>query len=569
MLMDLRGIDAFAFPFSDLFLKGFCYSMILSYDEWYRKTQTQTQTFTNIFEGNVKQSMRLLFLLFFPLFLFGQQEELQKSLQTHIVPAAENRIGKLKIDDRSSGISEATWIYVKNGLDYYKKNPPLFIILELNTPGGEVFSAQKISDALKDLDTQHNIPVVAFINNWAISAGAMLAYSSRYIAAVKDASMGAAEPILQDVSGETKTASEKVNSAIRADFASRAHFFDRNPLIAEAMVDKDMILVMRAGKITRLDNENQIQASDGVISPKGKLLTLNTEEMMQYGVADFALQPLRIAQITPEELSRGRWPASKEPLFQVPFFASIPHAVIDEYQMDWKTHFFALLAHPMVASALVLGLMLGIYMEFNHPGLSLPGIVAGCCLFLIALSSFSLEIGDYLELILLLTGVLLLVVDLFFLPTFGILGSLGVLLFLAGLFGLMLPGIGSIQYEWDTQTFNAAGEAFIARLGWVLAALLLGTCIIALLARYVVPSSGFFKRLILEGDEQVGYNAVSREKLPKIQAVGTVISTLRPSGKVEIEGVLYDAAAERGLIEKGAKITVVNYDGSTLIVRGK
>lgn len=511
----------------------------------------------------------LLIFLSTSFFLFSEVS--QEDLQTHIHPnpQGENRIGKLKIDDRTSGISESTWIYVKNGLDYYKKNPPLFIILELNTPGGEVFAAQKISDSLKDLDTQFGIPVVAFINNWAISAGAMLAYSSRYIVAVKDASMGAAEPILQDVSGETKTASEKVNSAIRADFASRAHFFDRNPLIAEAMVDKDMILVMRSGKIMKLDNENQIQSSDTVISPKGKLLTLNTDEMMQYGVADFALKPVRILQISPEEERKGKWPAEKEPLFQVPFFASIPHAVIDEYQMDWKTRFFALLAHPMVASALFLGLMLGVYMEFNHPGLTFPALVAGCCLFLIALSSYSSEVGSYLELILLLTGLLLLLVDLFLLPTFGILGGLGVLLFLGGLFGLMLPGIGSVHYEWDTQTFNAAGEAFISRLGWVLATMIVGVCIIAILARYVVPSSRFFKRLILEGDEQVGYSAgVLRDQLPKIKAEGIVISTLRPSGKVEIGGVLYDAAAERGLIEKGSKVAVVNYDGSTLIVRG-
>jgi membrane-bound serine protease (ClpP class) len=515
----------------------------------------------------------IFLVLFFSLFSEIPQEELQNSLQAHIHPnpEGENSIGKLKIDDRSSGISESTWIYVKNGLDYYKKQkqPPLFIILELNTPGGEVFAAQKISDALKDLDTQYNIPVVAFINNWAISAGAMLAYSCRYIAAVKDGSMGAAEPILQDGSGETKTASEKVNSAIRADFASRAHFFDRNPLIAEAMVDKDMILVKRLGKIIALPNENQIEASDIVISPKGKLLTLSTEELMQYGVADFALKPERRPQITEEEASQGKWPAAKEPLFQVPFFALIPHAVIDEYQMDWKTRFFALLAHPMAASALILGLMLGIYMEFNHPGLTLPGLVAGCCLFLIALSSFSAEIGSYLELILLLTGVLLLIVDLFFLPTFGLLGGLGVLLFLGGLFGLILPGVGSVQYEWDTQTFNAAGEALLYRLGWVLATLVIGGCIIAILARYVVSSSRFLKRLILEGDEQVGYTAgTSREELPKIHAEGTVIATLRPSGKVEIGGNLYDAAAERGLIEKGSKITVINYDGSTLIVRG-
>ena len=107
-----------------------------------------------------------------------------------------------------------------------------------------MFAAQQISDALKELDTQYGIPVVAYINNWAISAGAMLAYSCRYIVVVKDASMGAAAPVIASETGEMKEASEKINSAMRADFAGgRARFFDRNPNIAEGMVDKDLILV--------------------------------------------------------------------------------------------------------------------------------------------------------------------------------------------------------------------------------------------------------------------------------------------------------------------------------------
>ena len=110
-------------------------------------------------------------------------------------------------------------------MDHFKETKPIFVILELNTPGGEVFAAQNISDALKELDTQYQIPVVCFINNWAISAGAMLAYSCRYITVVKDASMGAAAPVIASETGEMKEASEKINSALRTDFANRAAFF--------------------------------------------------------------------------------------------------------------------------------------------------------------------------------------------------------------------------------------------------------------------------------------------------------------------------------------------------------
>lgn len=509
------------------------------------------------------------FILFSVLFVSHLFAEVDLNEHIHYKADAENRVGKITIDDRASGINQSTWIYVKNALDYYKKNPPAFLILELNTPGGEVFVSQKISDALKDLDTQYSIPVVAYINNWAISAGAMLAYSSRYIAVVKDASMGAAEPVLQDATtGEMKTASEKVNSALRTDFANRARFFGRNPYIAEAMVDKDLILVKRGKEIIKLDAESQLKPDDVVISPKGKLLTLNALELIDYGVADIALHPEKFTLITDQERAKGVWPASKEPLFQYPYFANIPHAVIDEYKMDWKTYFFVLLANPFVTSALMLGLMLGIYMEFNHPGLGLPALVALTSLFLLTLSSFSLEIADWLEVILLLSGIALLLVDLFFLPTFGIAGAIGALLFLAGLAGILLPGIGAIDFEFDTLTFNAAGEAFFNRLGLFLGTLLIGIICILALARYIMPSSKTLKKFVLHGNEQVGFQAgIADKDLPRIGSKGTAYSVLRPAGKVEIDGKLYDALSTGQFIEAGKEVVVASHRESQVIVK--
>lgn len=513
----------------------------------------------------------LLFFLFFTTFL--QAASLDEDLQQHVKwnSEGENRVGKILIDDKSSGISQATWVYVRNALDHYKANKPILIILELNTPGGEVYSAQKISDALKEMDVQLGVPVVAFINNWAISAGAMLAYSSRYIATAKDGSMGAAEPVIQGATDELKTASEKVNSAFRTDFANRAGFFERNPLLAEAMVDKDIILVLRDGKILKLDQENQIRTAepnpDRVISAKGKLLTLDAKELMEFKVADILLEPTRLEPITEQEKSSGQYAASKEPLFQYEFFKKIPNAVMDVYQMDWKTRFFVLLANPIVSSALVLVMMLGFYIEINTPGFGVAGTMALAALFLITLSSFSLEVADKLELILLLTGLVFLVVDLFFLPTFGLLGFIGVVLFLAGLFGMLLPGIGSVQFEFDTQTFNAAGEQFFSRLGYLVGTLLLGLVLIFVLAQFIKPTTGYFKKFILTGHEQEGYRSGLEEALlPEIGKQGIAMTYLRPSGKVEVEGALFDAISRGRYIEKSAKVKVTGHEGSTIIV---
>lgn len=488
-------------------------------------------------------------------------DQWMEKLKAHIKynPHGPNVVGHIYIGDRQTEINQTTWIYVKSALDHYKTNKPIFVILELNTPGGTVFDAQNISDALKELDTQYQIPVICFINNWAISAGAMLAYSCRFITITKDASMGAASPVIASETGEMKEASEKINSALRTDFANRASFFDRNPYIAEAMVDKDMIVVLRHGKIIKLDNENQIRTNgldpDTIISPKGKLLTLNSENLIKYGVADLLLPPEKLSPITPEEKASGKWPSSKELLFHQPFFKQIPQVTIDSFQMDWKTRFFAFLAHPIVSSLLFMGMMLGFYVEINSPGASLPGSIGVICLFLIILSSFAQEIGNMLELILLLVGLATVLVEIFVLPTFGLLGFVGLLCFLAGLFGLMLPGLGKMSFEWNTNSFNAAGEVFFEHLAWLCGSIILSLIIMWLLARYVLPSWGTFKRFVLSGHEQeasLGYVAGDDPYLlPKPGTTGTVIATLRPAGKVMLNDTIYDAMSDGNFIERG------------------
>ncbi len=498
---------------------------------------------------------------------------LMDELKKHIIynPNGPNTIGHILLDDRTEGINQGTWLYVKKALEHYKESKPCFIILELNTPGGEVFAAQKISDALKDFDTQQNIPVVAYINNWAISAGAMLAYSCRFIVTAKDGSMGAAEPIIANAEGKMETASEKINSALRADFANRARFFDRDPLLAEAMVDKDMILVQRHGKVVKLTSDAQIHSEgtdpDLVISAKGKLLTLDAQQMIEYGVADLIVPPQKTEAITAEEKESGKWPAQKTSLFHQPFFAEIPHATIDAYRMDWKMRFFALLASPAVSSLLFLGLMVGLYFEFSTPGFGVAGTLAVTCLFLIILSSFSLEIANWLELILLLVGMGVILVELFVLPTFGLLGFIGVILFLVGLFGMMLPGIGSISFEFDTKTLNAAGYVFFERLAWLCGTLVFAFILIALLARYVTPSFSGFNRFVLKGNEQTGFIAGDNPThLPQPGSIGEAAATLRPAGKVAIGDQLYDAISDGSFIEKGTPIIVVKLDGSTIVV---
>lgn len=480
----------------------------------------------------------------------------------------ENLVGYLHIgNDRPIDIS--TYIYVKFALKEYVDRKVKCVILDLNTPGGEVLSALKIVDLLQHLDVQEGIPVIAFVHDWAVSAGAMLAYACRFIAAEPQSLMGAAEPVYSGEGGQMVTASEKVNSALRAEFANLASFYGRNPLIAEAMVDKEMTLVLRNHKVVSLMNESEIISGgshpDVLISGRGKLLTLTGGQMMDLGVADFMVPLKAISQVTDEERSQGTWPAKKNLVFQEPYLAGMPDAMIIDYH-DWKVVFFTILTHPVVAMLLFVGLIVGFYIEINTPGFGIPGSIALGCLVLVLISSFASHAVSWLEVIILTIGIALLVMELFIIPGFGVVGILGIILTIIGLFALMLPGISKLL-TFDVGSFSLMGETFMMRIAWLFAGLLIAILVVFLLARFCSHKFFRFSKLVLKG-EQEGYVAgIPKEAMPEVGEHGVAESSLRPSGKVFIGDHLYDGVTLGGFIEKGTAVEIVKIEGSKVVVQ--
>jgi membrane-bound ClpP family serine protease len=513
---------------------------------------------------------RCIFLLpFFFSALCWAQTPLEQSLAEHIHYRSDQRnlVGYLSIP-RDRPIDQSTYLHVKFALEDYVKRGVSFIILQLNTPGGEVFPAMKIAELLQEVDTVHHIPVVAVVNHWALSAGAMLAYSCRYIAVSQTALMGAAEPVMSSGEGKMESAPEKIVSALRAEFSSLAKFYGRNPLLAEAMVDKDSILVRRKGEIIKLQNASEIKASDVMITPGGKLLTLDAEQLLHFKVADMMLSVPVHREVSAEQLELGEWPLAQNPLFSAPFFSKIPQAMIVNYR-DWKIDFFSFLTHPLVASLLMMGLILGIYAEMSHPGFGVPGVMALTCLGFILMSNFATEAIGWLEILLVVFGILLLLTEIFILPGFGVIGILGILLILFGLVAGMLPDIRSIDFSWDMQQWSLQAFEFFYRLLYITSALVLSLVAIALFTRFVTPRLLKRSRLVLQGDQEGSVAGLETASLPLAGAEGEVCTTMHPGGKVRIENNLYDAIAETNYIEKGEKVVVVKIQGSAIIVAKK
>lgn len=484
---------------------------------------------------------------------FCRAEGVEQSLAKHLryKSEGENRIGYLDIP-RDRPIDQSTYLYVKFALEEYIKQGVVCVCLHLNTPGGEVFPSIKIAELLQNLDTVHHIPVVAVIDNWALSAGALLAYSCRYIAVTPTAMMGAAEPVTAGPEGKMESAPEKIVSALRAEFATLAKFYGRNPLIATAMVDKDVILVKKGNEIVQLKEESDAKSfrkgSYEWVTTQGKLLTLDAEQLIDLKVADFKVE--------------------SSSLLTYPFFSKIPNASLISYS-DWKIDFFAFLTNPLIASLLMMGLAIGVYMEMSHPGFGVPGIIALTCLALILISNFATHVIHWLEILFVIIGVLLFLVEVFAFPGFGLMGAIGTVLILFGLIAMMLPNLNSLPWDWNWGAWDVHASEFFERLAYIGGALILSLLFMVLFSRYVSPRLMKKSEIILEGDQEGSVAGPEASTLPPVGSEGVAFTSLRPGGKVLIKDQFHDASAYLGFIDKGEKVVVVKILGSAIIVSKK
>ncbi|MBM3198793.1 MAG: hypothetical protein FJZ58_06025, partial [Chlamydiae bacterium] len=441
------------------------------------------------------------------------------------IPAEGGRAGYLALP-KDQPIDNTTYLYVKYALASFIEEGVHFVLLDLDTPGGEVFSALRIVEELRKIDVEHNIPVIALVDNWAISAGALLAYACRWIGVTEQASMGAAEPVIVSSGGDMETASEKMVSALRVEFAKTAKIYGRNPYIAEAMVDRDVLLVQRGEEILSIPSEAFMEKRDILIKAKGKLLTLDAEQLQKFGVADFLAGTGGVEPLTGEKI-----------LMQEPFIK----APLQWFSYtNWKISFFSFLSHPFVSSLLIMGFVLGLYSTLQSQTLSLFSLVGCICLGFILLSTFSTQLVGVLELVILFLGLGFLAVDLVFLG-FGLLGGIGLLMAVGGVFALLLPSMQDVSFSLDFTDMGVWAFEWFHRLTLFMGSLVLAFIGVLFLSRWAGKRKLIARRLIL-ADTSPGSMEV--EELPPVGSAGEAISDLRPQGKVQVGGKRYQARTE-------------------------
>jgi membrane-bound serine protease (ClpP class) len=384
------------------------------------------------------------------------------------------------------------------------------VILEINTFGGRVDAAVLIRDALLN----SRVRTVAFVNKRAISAGALIALAAEKIVMADGGTIGAATPVQIGQPGSpAQPVEEKTVSYVRKEFRATAESRKRPPLIAEAMVDADVEI-------------------PGLIQ-KGKLLTLTTEEALKHKVGDFRADTLEsvLAQL------------------------GLAGAEVRRASPNWAENVVRFLTHPVVSSLLITIGMLGIILEIRTPGFGLPGALGITSLALFFWGHWLVQLAGWEELLLVGSGLVLLVLEVFVIPGFGLAGVLGIGALLAGL-SLSFVGAG------------ATWEFILRAAGRVIFSLLLALVGSLALLRFL-PRLPFGRRLILETGlpASQGYASAPESDSHWLGKSGTALSPLRPAGIAEIENQRVDVVSDGEFIDSGASIVVTRVDGNRIVVR--
>lgn len=423
--------------------------------------------------------------------------------------------GKLTIYkfDIKEEIAPPVWHKTKKAFEEAAELNAGLLLIHMNTYGGMLDAADSIRTAILNSD----IPVFVFIDNNAASAGALISIACDSIYMRKGANIGAATVVNQ--SGEQLP--DKYQSYMRSMMRSTAEAQGRDPDIAQAMVDPRIYI-------------------EGVIDT-GQVLTFTANEAMANdfceGMAESVEEVLELANIEEYE--------------------------IIEQTLTATDKIIRFLINPFVSGILIMIIIGGIYFELQTPGIGFP-IAASFVAALLYFAPLYVEgLAEHWEILLFIVGVILIAVEIFVVPGFGIPGVLGIIFIVAG---LTLSMTFNLSFDFTGVELTGLIKSFFI----VIIAMFLSIILSFYFGRKVLTTTTF-GHLALDSTQESdeGFTSSDDEYKIMVGKTGIAFTVLRPAGKVKIEDEIFDATAEAGFIEKDDPIKVTGYQTGQLFVRKK
>lgn len=452
----------------------------------------------------MKSKYKLLFLIL--LGFIGYSANAQNSDST----AISEQIKIIYQFDIQEEIAPPVWHKTKKAFEEAKALGAELIIINMNTYGGHVDVADSIRTRILNCD----IPVYVLINNNAASAGALISIACDSIYMVPGANIGAATVVNQ--AGEAMP--DKYQSYMRSMMRSTAEVNGRDPEIAQAMVDPRIVV-------------------PGLIDST-MVLTFTPSEAIENGFCEAEVKNI------PELLDR----------------LNIKNYKIEKQELKATDLVIRFLISPMVSSVLIMMIVGGIYFELQSPGVGFPIAAAILGAILYFAPHYIEGLVEHWEIAVFVIGVILLAVEIFVIPGFGVSGITGVL-FIIG--SLALATVRNVGFHFEvpdiTQLVYSLLYVSLASLGGLIGSYYLTNKL------FGNAQFGALSLMTVQKKEE-GFSIKESSYSNLIGAHGIAQTILRPSGKVKIENGYYDAVAKIGYIEKGEVIKVSGYENAQLIV---
>ncbi|MFH1717787.1 MAG: NfeD family protein [Planctomycetota bacterium] len=461
-------------------------------------------------------------------------------------------------------IDDGLYKSIRRRTQFALDNDVEYLIYEIGTYGGLLQSADDISKYFI-LDIGKKAHTVAYVTTEAISAGAMISVSCQDIVMLENTTIGDCAPIV--IGGKLEGVErEKAESFTRAAFMRAAEANGYPAALLKAMVTMQTkvyrVKNLRTGvygffehdQLPKDANEFDLENKELAVDDD-ELLTLTASKAFEYGIAR--------AEVKSQEGALA-FLGGRDGVI----FAGEPLVL----ETNWSEEMVRWLNSPAVMAVLVMLAILGVYIEFNAPGVGLPGLAAVICFVIIIGSKYLVGLANWVEVVLFVAGVGLLLVEIFVLPGFGVAGFLGIVLIMAGLFGMLVKNppdrmpwpqdaIAWSDFTWGVVGLSLGFMGFIV-LAWVL-------------SRYL-PRIGFLSGLVLvpAAAGQAGGMRVSASAPPESQSsgvkvgdLGEVVLTLRPTGKAKFGESIVDVVAEAEFLGKGTKVSIIEIHGNRVVVK--
>lgn len=401
--------------------------------------------------------------------------------------------------------------YVELALAHAIKTEADYVIVEMDTYGGTLTDAKEIVQKIMDFKK----PIWVFINSDAASAGALISIACDSIYMSPGASIGAATVVNGD---DGQAAPDKYQSYMRSIMRSTAEENGRRPEIAEGMVDERMVI----------DSVKQA----------GKVITLTTSEAIKLGYCEGKVE--NIGQI----LEKNK----------------ITNYDLDTFHLGFTEKIIAFVLNPFISGVLILIIIGGIYFEMQSPGIGFPLIAAVAALVLYLVPYYLNGLAAYWEIIALFIGVILIGVEIFVIPGFGVTGIAGIVMTVAALVLIMLR---NDYFNFEYIPLGDITVAIMSAFGG-----LAGGILLLIFGGARITNTRAFKRLALSDtqDSSKGYTVNTNATIMNGKR-GIAHTILRPSGKIMIDDQIYDAFTRGEFVEQGQQIEVISSEGIALKVK--